>query len=307
MSLGCVDEQPQKVETTQPPQTTIAPTTEAPQVQPTTTPPPTTEAPKPTVQTFEVGESATDGKVSITVNSARATRVIDENDNRFMVSDAPVGRKYLIVDITVENLQDDMTVSNSTSRMSLYDGEDYKYDSSWSATSNLAQEFKGSDILPEMKRRGQVAFDVPENASGIQFAYLFDTGMTAVINIPDNMTSVPKVAKKVSFTITNVESSWYGYDLGGTIGSISYTIKNTGTVSIKPTFDIIISTSGGAIIHTKKGSSGYETLSPGKSKPDKILQWGDIESSGSYTVKVDVRDGKETEILATGSKTITVS
>jgi len=148
-----------------------------------------TDAPAPEsqgVQTFAVGETATDGELNITVNSIRFTEKIDEQDNEFLVAEAAQGKEYLIIDITAENIKSDETQSVSTMFSSeIIDDEGYTYTQDFTGLTALDKAFKDGEILPGNKKRGELAFEVPKNATTLQFAFKFDmfTGTTALFDV----------------------------------------------------------------------------------------------------------------------------
>ena len=179
---GCTSdrtyEQPSKV--TEP---TTTPTQE--ETTPSEIPTTTQEEQKPKVQTFNVGETATDGELKVTVNNVRYTTKIDEQNNEFLVAEASPGKQYVIVDITVENILPDKTQTISTMMSTeIIDSEGYTYNLDFTGLTALDKAFKDGDLLPGMKKRGELAYEVPTSAKGLKFAYKFDLlGTTALFNL----------------------------------------------------------------------------------------------------------------------------
>jgi len=174
---GCVSdrtyEQPSKVET---------------QIQEETQPElPTTE---PTVKTFKVGETASDGRLAITVNSKsfldkityeQTTEIMGEEYTSTFDFKPKSGYQFLILDITIENLQSDKTATvSSLLQFKVSDEEGYSYDCSL-GTAYLDRKWEDGDILPGMKKRGKVAFEVPKDAEGLKFSFLFEIGGTTAV------------------------------------------------------------------------------------------------------------------------------
>ena len=138
------------------------------------------------VQIFNIGDTATDDELKITVNNVRFTTKIDEVDNEYLVAEASSGKQYVIVDITVENILSNKTQSISTSlETEVIDSEGYTYDSNFNGEMALDKAFKDGDILPGMKKRGELVYEVPMSAEDLTFAYKFDLfgGTTALFDI----------------------------------------------------------------------------------------------------------------------------
>jgi len=140
----------------------------------------------PKIQTFRIGDTATDNQLKVTVNDVRFTSTINEKGNEFLVAIAPSRKEYAIVDITVENVLLDKTQSVSTLLgMTMVDQDGYNYDLDFEGFTSLDKGFKDGEILPNMKKRGQIAFLVPKDATDLKFIYKFDVfvGTTAVFDI----------------------------------------------------------------------------------------------------------------------------
>jgi len=145
-----------------------------------------TEPEPPKTQTLNVGETATDNELRVTVNNIEFISMIDELDNQFMIAEAPFGKQYAVVDITVENILPDKTQSISTMmETTILDQDGYNYDMDFEGFTALDKSFKDGEILPGMKKRGQIAYLVPTDTTDLKFIYKFDlfTGKTAVFDI----------------------------------------------------------------------------------------------------------------------------
>jgi hypothetical protein len=81
-----------------------------------------------------------------------------------------IGKKYLIVNITYENMQD-ATVEADSSRMLVTDGGGFPYEQV--SDSLLEYPFTGKAIQPHEKRTGNVLFIVPPEATFLKFQYTF--------------------------------------------------------------------------------------------------------------------------------------
>lgn len=163
-------------------------------IEPTTTLETTPEVEKPTVKTFKVGESATDGRLKVSVNSidfkdkivfSETTTLMGEEYTTTIDSNPKAGYQFLILDLTVENLQTDMTTMiSSILSFEVSDSDGYTYDFSIE-TFTIDRGWEDGDILPQMKKRGKVVFEVPKNPIGLKFAFKFGVmaGQTAVFEL----------------------------------------------------------------------------------------------------------------------------
>jgi hypothetical protein len=152
-----------------------------------------TQTQKAIVKSFNIGESATDDQLKVTLNSAKymdkityssSTSVNGQSYTSNMDFPAKAGYKFLILDISIENLLPDKTqrVSELLS-FKVSDADGYSYPYSF-YTAYLDRKFEGGEILPGQKKRGSAAFEVPNNPNGLQFNFIFDlSGPTAVYKI----------------------------------------------------------------------------------------------------------------------------
>ena len=142
---------------------------------------PTTQLPA--VKPFQVGETANNGKIAITLNKVRYATVIDEQDNEFLTAESTAGKEYAIVDVTLENLENDKTQSMSSLLMfEMRDEEGYGYDLDFMASVALDKKCDcDGDLLPRKKMRGEIPFEVPKDVKGLEFHFLFGIGETTAV------------------------------------------------------------------------------------------------------------------------------
>ena len=152
------------------------------------------EQEKPKVLTFKVGESASDGRLKVTLNSfsfkdkITYTQSMNLGGEEYKSSfdfNPKENYQFLIIDLTVENLQTDKTATLvPIFSAEVSDADGYSYDYSL-GTAYLDRKLDGGDLLPGMKRRGNMAFEVPKNPSGLKFTFQFDLvgGQTAVFDL----------------------------------------------------------------------------------------------------------------------------
>jgi hypothetical protein len=80
-----------------------------------------------------------------------------------------VGKQYLIVNITYENLQQNATMDVDLSTMKVVDGGGYNYDPA--SDTALENVYTGKSILPREKRTGNLLFIVPPGATFLKLEY----------------------------------------------------------------------------------------------------------------------------------------
>ncbi len=134
---SCSDETPQKV--TETPSETETEVTNTPEI-------------------FNIGDSVETSESIFTVNAVRT-----DSGSRYMKPDE--GNIYYIVDVTIENKIDESISISSMMMFSLFDSEGYSYDEA------LGVETKGrvgGEISPGRKLRGEIAYEIPANATGLE-------------------------------------------------------------------------------------------------------------------------------------------
>lgn len=97
----------------------------------------------------------------ITVNSIKD----DQGDDFLKPAE---GKVYKIVDVTVENKGTEEAVVSSMLNTSLSDNDGYNYNVAF--TTSIENQLDGS-VPAGRKLRGQVAYEVPTDASGLEFIF----------------------------------------------------------------------------------------------------------------------------------------
>jgi len=124
-------------------------------------------------ETYEIGDSIKAGNLIFTVNSTRT----DEGSDFIKPKD---GHIYHIVDVTVENAGDKSESVSSFIMFKLFDSDGYNYNIT------IGPETKGSvdgEISAGRKLRGELAFEVPEDAKGLELVIepsLFSSGQIII-------------------------------------------------------------------------------------------------------------------------------
>jgi hypothetical protein len=115
-------------------------------------------------QPLSLGQSAYDGKGTLTVNGFSFKDKMSDP-----VPSYAVGRQYLIVNITYENVQQNETLDAGLSTMKVVDGGGYSYDPV--SDNTLENVYTGTSILPLEKRTGNLLFIVPPGAMFLKLEY----------------------------------------------------------------------------------------------------------------------------------------
>ena len=81
------------------------------------------------------------------------------------------GFKFLVVDITIENLSATAISVSTLLQMSVKDSSSQKYDVDLMASVASGGTTPDGELAPGEKLRGQVGFQVPANATGLVFVF----------------------------------------------------------------------------------------------------------------------------------------
>jgi len=122
-------------------------------------------------QPLSVGQSAYDGKGTLTVNDFTFKDKMSDP-----IPSYAVGKQYLIINITYENLQQNETVDAGLSQMKVTDGGGFPYDPA--SDTLLENVYTGTSILPQEKRTGNLLFIVPAGATYLKLEYSFGNQST---------------------------------------------------------------------------------------------------------------------------------
>ncbi|AUV83185.1 hypothetical protein C2R22_17305 [Salinigranum rubrum] len=126
-----------------------------------------TSTPEPSnqVATAQIGEVVQDDTLAMVVNGIEETAQIGE------FQQAESGRTYVVVDLAIKNVTSDEFISFSgLLQTRLKDDEDYTYDQTFAST---GRNLEGGQIAPGEVSRGDVVYEVPEDASGLVMQFDF--------------------------------------------------------------------------------------------------------------------------------------
>ncbi|OAB43373.1 DUF4352 domain-containing protein [Paenibacillus glacialis] len=119
------------------------------------------EETKPTTEVFKPGDAVTFNDLIITLNSAK-----DHKGNDFQ---KPAdGKVFKVVDVTIENKGTKEAPISSIINTSMVDSDGYKYTI---ALATFVENQLDGSVPAGRKLRGQVAFEIPKDAPGLEFIF----------------------------------------------------------------------------------------------------------------------------------------
>lgn len=136
---------------------------------------------------YHVGETASDGITNITLNGLRYTTVINEKDNLLNMLKAQPGYKYVILEITLEIIKGGEKRSYPQGMSFIVkDSEGYVYRNHKIEYEALRMPLSSAgSIAYGDKLRGELAFEIPENARGLKFQFQFDSDNRTTFKLSD--------------------------------------------------------------------------------------------------------------------------
>jgi hypothetical protein len=144
--------------------------------EPVTVEPPANIAGETTQQIFNVGDVIAMGTTTLIVNEILYP--VGDQYNK-----PKAGNKYLVVDFTIENKSETAISFSSLLQTWLKDSKSQKYAVDLMASVASGGSSPDGEIAPSEKLRGQVGFQVPENATGLVFVFDADVWGTGKVNV----------------------------------------------------------------------------------------------------------------------------
>lgn len=144
--------------------------------EPVTMEPPAEIAGEMQQQAFAIGDIVEIGTISLIVNGIKE---IPGND----FAKPEEGKKFLVVDVTVENKSDKTEAISTLLQMSLKDSSGQKYDIDLMAQTASGGTSVDGELAAGEKVRGDVGFQVPADATGLHFEFdasVFGSGKALV-------------------------------------------------------------------------------------------------------------------------------
>jgi len=162
------------------------------------------EAPEPVTDTTEAStdtdsgsspeDTATDGATEESTDTAAAEDVaaaigelVEGDDMSLVVEDfergvdlgefnqPDSGNEFVVASIALKNTSDSYTEVSNLLQMRLRDDEDYQYDQT--IATGDAQSFNGGQFAPGEVSRGDIPFEVPTEASGLELVFDFNISL----------------------------------------------------------------------------------------------------------------------------------
>lgn len=126
-----------------------------------TTAPGATSAPVATAALGQVGDRVEANGIALTVNSVSA---VDNVDDIFKPDE---GNIFLVADVTIESVDQDAAAYNPL-YFKVKDADGFEYNVTLTAPD---PSLKSGELSPGDKARGNIAFEVPADATGLVLAY----------------------------------------------------------------------------------------------------------------------------------------
>lgn len=121
---------------------------------------------------YKVGETATDGLTKITVNGERYANSINEQPDE--VAEAESGSQFLILNLSLENISPNRSRTYAYMQYKILDPNGSTYEPDFNASDALSKPIDVADVTPGNMRKGEIAFKVPSNNTGLQFEFVYD-------------------------------------------------------------------------------------------------------------------------------------
>lgn len=269
---------------------------------------------------FSVGERAVARGAAVTVNWVKWVKHV-KSDNEFIIEpDAPDDKKYIILDITIENLLKNESISiGPFIAMELQDDEGYTYGSDYLIYSAIEKAFTSGEIPPGGKRRGRVLFEVPRDTKDLNFNFNYefaDVSSIATFNLPNkdlrySVDYKEKPETEAEIEIVNVESEWNEYESeyiedDGDINTIEFNLENTGGISFAPKIGLDITIYDTEVYSSEDEVTFFSEIDPGETVTEEASPYASVSISGDYNIQISVREEGTNKTLATDTFTETV-
>jgi len=138
------------------------------------------------VRTYNIGDTASDGISSVTVNSMKFISYKDMGKWQSSYEQKFPGGQILLVKISVKNLQRDNKINAPFGVVGDNSGQTYDSQADemmFSPYFPNTTKFDESNILPGETRVGNEGFVIPITATGLTYRYSMNSGQIAVFNL----------------------------------------------------------------------------------------------------------------------------
>lgn len=121
------------------------------------------------VDVYDIGQTIEFDDIEVTVNEVRYESALGS------FAEPDEGNEYAVVDISVANDTGEDKRVSTVLQMLIKDGNGYSHQEDWAATTELDRPFDETSPIPDgSKRRGEVVYEVPENASPLYWVFEFN-------------------------------------------------------------------------------------------------------------------------------------
>lgn len=127
-------------------------------------------------QLLSIGQTAYDGKGNLTVNSVTFKDKMSDPTPSYAI-----GKQYLVVSVTYQNLQQNETINADLSTVNVTDGGGYTYELATDVL--LETPFSGTAIPSRERRTGNLLFIVPPQATFLKLHYTVGDKVNATFQI----------------------------------------------------------------------------------------------------------------------------
>lgn len=258
---------------------------------------------------LKMGESAKTSDMTVTVSEVKKADyyvyyndILEEN----VVERAPPKKVFVFVEAEVKNIGSRKDYAGGQ-LFSLKDSEGFRYESEIFYQEDAKLPLL-KELYPEERIRGTLLFEIPDSSEELKvlhdFSSFFDPVKLASWEVPEIQLERLSSKRSATIKINEIEYEYYQY-IEGSISGIDYTVKNTGSVPIDPTFDVMITYNDNELYNKNDAISlFYENVDAGESLVNSISLYISGLSHGSYNVIVNLRDGNDPTILDTATETM---
>ncbi len=116
-----------------------------------------------------IGELVEGDQMHLVVEGVERTTVLGE------FQDADAGSEFVVVDLAMKNVSDEFLSVSNLLQTSVRDDEDYSYDQT--IATGGGNTFNDGQFAPGEVERGILAFEVPDNAGGLELWFNFDVSL----------------------------------------------------------------------------------------------------------------------------------
>lgn len=167
-----------------------------------------------------VGEIVSDDEIELVVSNVRSETSLG------MFSEADPGNEFVVVEVAIKNVSDEFITVSNLLQTRLRDSEGFSYTQTFVGEGNT---FNDGQLAPGEVERGEVAFEVPQDASGLTFT--FDFQAFAVFDFDRVVINLEQEASETEEVEQNLRENVF--DVGETVefNDVEVTVHGTETQS----------------------------------------------------------------------------